>query len=205
MTGSGPLTGLRVVDCSRGHAGPRATGMLADYGADVIWVEPPGGDRCRADAPACAVFEPREAQRRSSISRPGAARAQLLDARRPRRRVRPELAARRRRAARGRLRRAARAQPAAWWSVRSPGSARTGRTATSRATKRSCTRCVGDDGGAAGLPRRADLRGVAVRVDRRRVPRADRDPRGALPRARTTASDGTSRRRCTTARSRTCR
>src|SRR6266702_1398026 len=56
MTGAGPLTGLRVVDCSGGHAGARATGMLGDYGADVVWVEPPGGDACRADAPACAVF-----------------------------------------------------------------------------------------------------------------------------------------------------
>ena len=35
---------------------PRATGTLADYGADVIWVEPPGGDRCRGDTAACAVF-----------------------------------------------------------------------------------------------------------------------------------------------------
>lgn len=45
---TGPLSGLRVVDCSTGTAGPRATGMLADYGAEVIWVEPPGGDRFRA-------------------------------------------------------------------------------------------------------------------------------------------------------------
>ena len=29
---------------------------LADYGADVIWVEPPGGDPCRGDTAACAVF-----------------------------------------------------------------------------------------------------------------------------------------------------
>src|SRR5437899_7075513 len=43
----GPLNGIRVVDCSRGTAGPRATGILADYGADVIWVEPPGGDPWR--------------------------------------------------------------------------------------------------------------------------------------------------------------
>ncbi|ASL17534.1 CaiB/BaiF CoA transferase family protein [Mycobacterium intracellulare] len=45
---SGPLSGIRVVDCSTGTAGPRATGILADYGADVVWVEPPGGDRFRA-------------------------------------------------------------------------------------------------------------------------------------------------------------
>src|SRR5215472_11977334 len=43
----GPLEGLRVVDCSRGTAGPRLTWLLADYGADVIWVEPPGGDPWR--------------------------------------------------------------------------------------------------------------------------------------------------------------
>ena len=45
---AGPLAGLRVVDCSRGTAGPRLTWLLADYGADVIWVEPPGGDPWRA-------------------------------------------------------------------------------------------------------------------------------------------------------------
>ena len=53
----GPIEGLRVVDCSRGTAGPRATGMLADYGADVVWVEPPGGDPLRRCAPeAASVF-----------------------------------------------------------------------------------------------------------------------------------------------------
>ena len=46
---SGPLEGLRVVDCSRGTAGARMTWFLADYGADVIWVEPPGGDPWRDD------------------------------------------------------------------------------------------------------------------------------------------------------------
>ena len=44
---SGPLEGLRVVDCSRGIAGTRATGILADYGADVVWIEPPSGDPYR--------------------------------------------------------------------------------------------------------------------------------------------------------------
>jgi crotonobetainyl-CoA:carnitine CoA-transferase CaiB-like acyl-CoA transferase len=54
---SGPLAGLRVIDCSWGTAGPRATGMLADYGADVIRVEPPGGDPYRAQlAVAYSVF-----------------------------------------------------------------------------------------------------------------------------------------------------
>ena len=38
-------------------AGPRAGGLLADYGADVIWVEPPGGDPYReALAPEYSVL-----------------------------------------------------------------------------------------------------------------------------------------------------
>jgi crotonobetainyl-CoA:carnitine CoA-transferase CaiB-like acyl-CoA transferase len=46
---AGPLEGLRVIDCSQGPAGLRATGILADYGADVVWVEPPGGDPYREE------------------------------------------------------------------------------------------------------------------------------------------------------------
>jgi crotonobetainyl-CoA:carnitine CoA-transferase CaiB-like acyl-CoA transferase len=54
---AGILEGLRVVDCSLGTAGTQATGLLADYGADVIWVEPPGGDPLRRHAPAAvSVF-----------------------------------------------------------------------------------------------------------------------------------------------------
>jgi crotonobetainyl-CoA:carnitine CoA-transferase CaiB-like acyl-CoA transferase len=44
---TGPLEGLRVIDCSRGIAGTRMSWLMGDYGADVIWVEPPGGDPWR--------------------------------------------------------------------------------------------------------------------------------------------------------------
>ena len=45
-----PLEGLRVVDASSGIAGPMAAMFLADFGADVVKVEPPQGDPARAQA-----------------------------------------------------------------------------------------------------------------------------------------------------------
>ncbi len=44
---SGPLAGLRVVDLSANMTGPYATMILADQGADVVKVEPPGGEVVR--------------------------------------------------------------------------------------------------------------------------------------------------------------
>ncbi|NES13567.1 MULTISPECIES: CaiB/BaiF CoA-transferase family protein [Micromonospora] len=47
----GPLSGLLVADFSRVLAGPYATMLLADLGADVVKVEGPGGDDTRTWAP----------------------------------------------------------------------------------------------------------------------------------------------------------
>jgi crotonobetainyl-CoA:carnitine CoA-transferase CaiB-like acyl-CoA transferase len=64
MSGGGPLQGLRVVAFTSVAAAPVCAMMLADFGAEVIKVEPPTGDRSRgwgtgrfgADAEFSAIF-----------------------------------------------------------------------------------------------------------------------------------------------------
>jgi crotonobetainyl-CoA:carnitine CoA-transferase CaiB-like acyl-CoA transferase len=53
--------GLRVIDCASYVAGPCAATVLAEFGAEVVKIEPPGGDpyRVRSVAPASGHVHPR--------------------------------------------------------------------------------------------------------------------------------------------------
>jgi crotonobetainyl-CoA:carnitine CoA-transferase CaiB-like acyl-CoA transferase len=51
-SGAGPLAGLRVIDLTAALAGPYGTMILSDLGAEVIKVEPPGGEVTRRVGPA---------------------------------------------------------------------------------------------------------------------------------------------------------
>src|SRR5688572_17276312 len=45
---AGVLSGIKVLDLSWGIAGPMAGMLMADHGADVVKIEPPGGDPFRS-------------------------------------------------------------------------------------------------------------------------------------------------------------
>jgi crotonobetainyl-CoA:carnitine CoA-transferase CaiB-like acyl-CoA transferase len=46
-----PLAGIRVLDCSRVYAGPIASMLLGDLGAEIWKIEPPDGDETRGWGP----------------------------------------------------------------------------------------------------------------------------------------------------------
>ena len=48
---SGPLEDITIIDCTMAFAGPFGTALLADLGANVIKIEPPGGDNFRVYPP----------------------------------------------------------------------------------------------------------------------------------------------------------
>jgi crotonobetainyl-CoA:carnitine CoA-transferase CaiB-like acyl-CoA transferase len=58
VTGEMPLAGIRVLDFGQYIAGPAAAMMLADQGAEVIHIDPPGGPRWQS--PAAIVLNRRK-------------------------------------------------------------------------------------------------------------------------------------------------
>jgi len=76
-----PLSGLRVVELTGGYAGPYAGKLLGQLGAEVVKVEPAGGDRTRHQGPtvgrsgpaseARAAFLHLNTNKRSFVPSPG--------------------------------------------------------------------------------------------------------------------------------------
>ena len=63
---TGPLAGVRVIDLTSVVSGPLATMFLADQGADVLKIEPLGGDITRRSRQPIANLEPYRRFRESS-------------------------------------------------------------------------------------------------------------------------------------------
>jgi len=63
----GPLDGLRVIDVTTVVMGPYATRLLADQGAEVLKVEPPGGDVMRRAGQGGAIFAQLNRNKRSVV------------------------------------------------------------------------------------------------------------------------------------------
>ena len=68
MSGDLPLSGIRVVEFSHMVMGPAAGLMLADLGADVVKVEPPGGDKTRRLRGAGAGYFPMYNRNKRSVA-----------------------------------------------------------------------------------------------------------------------------------------
>jgi len=71
---TGPMAGVRVVELGVWIAGPAAGGILSDWGADVVKIEPPLGDPARTfqrmlggDLPTNPVFELDNRSKRSIV------------------------------------------------------------------------------------------------------------------------------------------
>src|SRR6185295_5742508 len=72
---AGPMSGVKVVEIGVWVAGPAAGGVLSDWGADVVKIEPPGiGDPARtfqrmmgADVPWNPIFENDNRSKRSIV------------------------------------------------------------------------------------------------------------------------------------------
>ncbi|WP_419845336.1 CaiB/BaiF CoA transferase family protein [Candidatus Poriferisocius sp.] len=71
---TGPMDGVKVVELGVWVAGPAAGGILSDWGADVVKIEPPAGDPARTfqrmlggDMPTNPVFELDNRSKRSIV------------------------------------------------------------------------------------------------------------------------------------------
>jgi crotonobetainyl-CoA:carnitine CoA-transferase CaiB-like acyl-CoA transferase len=78
----GPLAGVRVVEATTTWAGPMCGCLLADFGADVIKVEHPGGEVARRLPPALPGTRPALSAMQATVNRNK--RSVCLDLREPR-------------------------------------------------------------------------------------------------------------------------